>query len=64
MIDLQKKLDHLQAYYNEDRVHSSLNLKTPNMMAKESAANRSIVSLEEYRWNLRCGGSYQLPVAA
>ena len=63
-LDLQRKLDHFQVYYNEDRVHSCLNLKTPEMMAKESTANQSNASLEEYRWNSRCGGLYQLPVAA
>ena len=62
-LDLQRKLDHFQAYYNEDRVHSCLNLKTPEMMAKESTANQANASLEEYRWNSRCGGLYQLPVA-
>jgi hypothetical protein len=34
------------------------------MMAKEITANQSNASLEEYRWNSRCGGLYQLPVAA
>jgi putative transposase len=63
-LDLQRKLDHFQAYYNEDRVHSCLNLKTPERMAKESTANQSNTSLEEYRWDSRCGGLYQLPVAA
>jgi hypothetical protein len=28
-LDLQRKLDYFQDYYNEDRVHSSLDLKTP-----------------------------------
>ncbi len=63
-LDLERKLDHFQAYYNEDRVHSSLNLKTPKVMANENFPSRSIALLEEYRWNSRCGGLYQLPAAA
>jgi putative transposase len=63
-LDLQRKLDHFKAYYNEDRVHSSLDLKTPKAMANENPTNKVIALLEEYRWNPRCGGIYQLPVAA
>lgn len=63
-LDLQRKLDHFQAYYNEDRVHSSLNLKTPKAMANENPPSKGIALLEEYPWNSRCGGLYQLPVAA
>lgn len=63
-LDLQRKLDRFQAYYNEDRVHSSLNLKTPKAMARESVENQNTASLEEYRWHSRCGGLYQLPMAA
>jgi len=35
-LDLQRKLDHFRGYYNEDRVHSSLDLKTPKAMANEN----------------------------
>jgi putative transposase len=63
-LDLERKLDHFQAYYNEDRVHSSLNLKTAKVMASEKFPSRRHALLEEYRWNFRCGGLYQLPAAA
>jgi len=63
-LDLQKKLDHFQAYYNEDRVHSSLGIKTPRSMAEENSTDKNVVSLNHYRWESRCNGLYQLPVAA
>jgi putative transposase len=63
-LDLRRKLDHFQAYYNEDRVHSSLNLKTPDAMATENPSSQGIALLEEYRWNSRCSGLYHLPMAA
>jgi transposase InsO family protein len=63
-LDLQKKLDHFQAYYNEDRVHSSLEMKTPRRMAEENSTDRNVVSLNRFRWESRCNGLYQLPVAA
>jgi transposase InsO family protein len=63
-LDLQKKLDHFQAYYNEDRVHSSLGMKTPRRMAEENSADKNVVSLDHYQWEPHCNGLYQLPVAA
>lgn len=62
--DLQKKLDHFQAYYNEDRVHSSLGMKTLGRMAEENSTDKNVVSLDQYRRKSRCNGLYQLPVAA
>ena len=63
-LDLQRKLNHFQVYYNEDRVHSSLNLKTPKAMANENPASKGIALIEGYRWDSCCSGLYQLPVAA
>jgi len=63
-LDLQRKLNNFQVYYNEDRVHSSLNLKTPKAMANENSTSKGIALIEGYRWNSCCGGLYQLPVAA
>jgi len=63
-LDLQRKLDHFQTYYNENRVHSSLNMKTPKMMAMENAGEKNIASISNYRWKSHCNGLYQLPVAA
>jgi transposase InsO family protein len=62
--DLQNKLDHFQEYYNEHRGHSSLKMKTPRRMAEENSTDKNVVSLDRYRWESRCNGLYQLPVAA
>jgi putative transposase len=62
--DLQNKLDHFQEYYNNHRGHSSLGMKTPRRMAEENPADKNVVSLDHYRWESRCSGLYQLPVAA
>ena len=62
--DLQEKLNQFQDYYNGHRVHSSLGFKTPKEKAVESITNRTVVSLENYRWEPHCKGLYQLPVAA
>ena len=62
--DLQKKLDHFQEYYNESRAHSSLEMRTPEEKATEPAIDRTVVSLNQYRWKSYCRGLYQLPVAA
>ncbi|HIL96032.1 MAG TPA: helix-turn-helix domain-containing protein, partial [Pseudomonadales bacterium] len=63
-IDLQNKLDHFQEYYNNYRGHSSLSMKTPRRMADKNSADKNVVSLDHYRWESRCNGLYQLPVAA
>jgi len=63
-LDLQKKLDHFQAYYSEDLVHSSLGMKTPIRMAEENFTDQNVVLLDHYRWKSRCNGLYQLPIAA
>jgi transposase InsO family protein len=48
-LDLQRKLDRFQDYYNEDRVHSSLNMNTTQMMAMENAGEKIIASVDDYR---------------
>jgi transposase InsO family protein len=47
-LDLQKELDHFQAYYNDDRVHSSLGMKTPRRMAEENSTDQYVASLDHY----------------
>ncbi len=63
-IDLQRKLDYFKDYYNENRAHSSLGKKTPEMMAMGNAGDKNIARLNEYRWQSHCNGLYELPVAA
>ncbi|MFT6956375.1 MAG: putative transposase [Halieaceae bacterium] len=62
--DLQDKLDQFQTYYNDVRVHSSLDIKTPTAMAYGEASDKKIVSIDHYQWKKHCNGLYQLPVAA
>ncbi len=62
--DLQNKLNRFQEYYNENRVHSSLNRKTPKEMAAIPCGDKNIVSIDNYQWKSHCGGLYKLPIAA
>ncbi len=63
--DLQHKLDQFQIYYNEIRVHSSLDMKTPLAKASnDKCAAQNVIPLDNYRWRSHCRGMYELPVAA
>ncbi len=66
-LDLQSKLNAFQSYYNETRVHSSLEMKTPSIMAECRQGveiNEKVVSLDDYRWRSHCKGLFNFPVAA
>jgi hypothetical protein len=43
---------------------SFLGMKTPRRMAAENFTDQNVVSLDHCRWESRCNGLYQLPVAA
>jgi transposase InsO family protein len=60
--DLERKLAEFQAYYNADRVHASLDGRTPLTFAD----NRPVApaDLTELRWVSHCHDLVQLPVAA
>src|SRR5437868_1612531 len=60
--DLERKLLHFRDYYNQDRVHASLDAITP--ACKAGAVNRRLARLTGYRWQSHCHGLYQLPIAA
>jgi transposase InsO family protein len=60
--DLERKLLRFQEYYNQDRIHASLDGITPD--AKALNRERTIVELSDYRWQSHCRGLYQLPAAA
>jgi putative transposase len=62
--DLQHKLDAFQAYYNDVRAHSSLDIKTPASMAFDDEPDENVVSVDHYRWEKQCNGLYELPLAA
>ena len=61
-VDLQKKLDTFQDYYNHNRFHASLEGDTPAQVSGESQIRQA--NLECYRWESHCRGLVELPVAA
>ena len=59
-IDLQKKLNDFTDYYNNHRVHASLN---GTLSAKCGEKIQSpLAALTNYGWNSLCRGLYQLPI--
>jgi len=59
--DAELKLDLYKDYYNNFRVHDSLNGKTP-FEYTDKEQNRNI-SLNSYRWIEKCGGLFSTPAA-
>ena len=60
--DLQRKLLLYKDYYNRDRVHRGLDDVPPD--EQRGINNRKVARLDEYRWEERCRGLYQLSEAA
>ena len=60
--DLERKLVSFQDYYNKDRAHRGLDGAPPDEQGE--ITDRKIARLGGYRWEKRCRGVYQLPVAA
>ncbi len=60
--DLACKLNHFKIYFNTQRTHASLSGVTPAETAGEKPSDP--VSLGNFIWKKRCGGLFQLPVAA
>lgn len=61
-LDLERKLLLFKDYYNHERTHRGRDGAPPD--EKDSIADRKIASLDDYRWEKRCRGLYQLPAAA
>ena len=59
-VDLQKKLDDFTDYYNNHRVHSSLNGVVPTEFGKKRTS--PLAALSNYDWHSFCRGLYQLPI--
>lgn len=57
--DLERKLASFMDYYNRQRVHRALDGDEPDAQFPTETAR-----LDHYRWETRCHGLYQLPVAA
>ena len=60
--DLEQKLTDYQHYYNEHRVHTSLQGVTP--MNKSGEVSTPMASLRNYQWQSHCRGLFELPMAA
>ena len=60
--DLNRTLRAFTEYYNGSRVHHALGGATPDL--KVGDRDRTLVDLNNYRWQFHCRGLYQLPVAA
>jgi len=61
-VDLQRKLEAFQDYYNHSRFHASLEGNTPAQVGGESITRQA--DLEHYRRQAHCRGFAQLPMAA
>jgi len=61
-VDLEKKLAEFSTYYNQHRVHSSLDGQTPAEVSGERLNAQTV--LHNFRWRTHCRGLYELPVAA
>ena len=60
--DLERKLSDFQAYYNLERVHASLQGKTPSGFAAGETVKHP--KLNDLRWESHCRDLVQLPMAA
>ena len=61
-VDLQRKLEAFQIYYNHNHFHASLEGNTPAQVSGEPNIRQA--NLESYRWQTHCRGLVQLPMAA
>jgi transposase InsO family protein len=61
-VDLTRKLTAFRDYYNEHRVHRSLDGTTPAHRAGVSSPGRAV--LNQYAWQQHCRGLFQTPIAA
>ncbi len=60
--DLERKLLQYKEYYNHERAHRGLDGAPPDQ--KGGITDRKVARLDDYSWEKRCRGLYQLPVAA
>ena len=61
-VDLQNKLDDFTDYYNNHRVHASLDGEIPAKFGEKRM--RHFTSLANFNWKTLCRGLVQLPIAA
>ena len=60
--DLERKLQKFAHYYNQHRVHQSLNGLTPDSVGSDFQVRYS--PLDHYSWRSHCNGLFQTPIAA
>ncbi len=61
-VDLQNKLDDFTDYYNNHRVHASLDGEVPANFGEKRL--QSVANLEKFNWKTLCRGLVQLPIPA
>lgn len=61
-LDLQRKLSRFRDYYNNHRVHSSLEGSTPN--EKYNSFRGKAISITQYNWQSHCSGLFHTPTHA
>ena len=61
-VDLGRKLEEFRNYYNENRVHQSLNGSTPGERSGQPPPTHAV--LDHYAWRHHCRGLFQMPIAA
>ena len=61
-LDLERKLGEFQYYYNQKRVHASIDGDTPAEVAGEPETQ--FAKINDFRWQTHCSGLVQLPLAA
>jgi len=61
-VDLERKLEEFRTYYNEHRVHQSLNGHTPVERSGQPPPTHAV--LDRYAWRHHCRGLFQMPIAA
>jgi hypothetical protein len=61
-VDLERKLEEFRIYYNENRVHQSLNGRTPGERSGEPPPTHAV--LDHYAWRHHCRGLFKMPIAA
>jgi len=61
-LDLERKLTAFKDYYNDARVHASLDGNTPMDAGGKSTTQRADIA--HFTWQSHCHGLVQLPIAA
>ena len=61
-LDLERKLTAFNDYYNDARVHASLDGNTPMDAGGKSTTQRADIA--HFTWQSHCHGLVQLPIAA